>query len=105
MAQRVHVVLEDDIDGSTADETISFEFDGVAYEIDLNSANADKFKEAIAPWIGHARKRSKSARSRVARKDSVSPNEVREWARAQGMQVSDRGRVSATIREAYDNAH
>ncbi len=58
MAQRVNVVLEDDLDGSDADETVTFALDGVNYEIDLSAANADKLREALALYIGHGRKTS-----------------------------------------------
>ncbi|CAI9404999.1 MULTISPECIES: histone-like nucleoid-structuring protein Lsr2 [Aestuariimicrobium] len=105
MAQRVHVVLEDDIDGSPAASTISFDFDGASYEIDLNEANAKKFRDAVAPWVSHARRKAKAPRARGPRRGSGSTNEVREWARAQGMKVSDRGRVSSEVRDAYERAH
>ncbi|MGJ6979852.1 histone-like nucleoid-structuring protein Lsr2 [Aestuariimicrobium soli] len=107
MAQRVHVVLEDDIDGTPAEETISFVFDGTSYEIDLNQANAKKFRDAVAPWVSHARKKARVAggRTRGPRRGAGSTSEVREWARSQGMKVSDRGRVPAEVKEAYDRAH
>ena len=54
MAKRVHVMLVDDTDGSNADETVSFALDGVSYEIDLSSHNADKLRNGFAPWIGFA---------------------------------------------------
>ena len=108
MAQRVHVVLEDDIDGTPAEETISFVFDGTTYEIDLNKSNASKFRDAVAPWVSHARKKGRATtagRPRGPRRGTGSTSEVREWARAQGMKVSERGRVPAEVKEAYDRAH
>lgn len=105
MAQRVHVVLEDDIDGTPATETIKFEFGGTAYEIDLNERNAQRFRDDMAEWIGHARKAGRTASASPRRRNNSSANDIREWARSQGMQVSSRGRVSAEVREAYARAH
>ena len=109
MAQRVNIVLEDDIDGSDADETVTFALDGVTYEIDLNGKNAAALRDALAPYVGHAR-RAAGRRSTVrtaggrgsARRDLA---DVREWARSNGHQVSDRGRISAEVQAAYDKAH
>ena len=56
MAQRVKIILEDDLDGSTADETVTFGLDGVTYEIDLSAANAAKLRDDFASWVGHARR-------------------------------------------------
>lgn len=56
MAQKVQVILVDDLDGGEAEESVSFSLDGVNYEIDLSAANAEALREAIAPWVGHARK-------------------------------------------------
>ncbi len=111
MAQRVQVLLEDDTDHSVADETVSFALDGVNYEIDLSAANAARLREDFAHWVGHARSSGRRASNRrrggggsaSTRRANVSA--VREWARARGMQVSDRGRVPASVQEAYDQAH
>ncbi|HSN44196.1 MAG TPA: Lsr2 family protein [Propionibacteriaceae bacterium] len=104
MAQRVRVELVDDIDGSVADETISLTFEGVSYEIDLSGANAAKFRETLAPWLGNARRTG--GRKSAGRKPATGvANDVRAWALSQGMQVSSRGRVPAAIREAYELAH
>ena len=64
MAQRVQIILEDDYDGGEADETVSFALDGAEYEIDLSSDNANKLRDELAVWIGHARKTG-GRRSRV----------------------------------------
>ena len=106
MAQRVSIILTDDIDGSPAVETLSFALDGVNYEIDLSEANAAKLREAAQPFIAVARKTS--GRARAGRRRTVggtSATEIREWALSQGMQVSARGRVSAEVRAAYEAAH
>jgi len=110
MAQKVQVILVDDLDGGDAEESVSFSLDGVSYEIDLSSANAEALRDAIAPWVGHARRvggrasRGRpAARGRAAAKADL--GEVRSWARENGYQVSDRGRVSAEVMSAYDVAH
>lgn len=109
MAQRVHVVLEDDIDGGSADETLSFGLDGATYEIDLSSKNAEKLREVLAPYVGAARRKSRTSARRAGGRSSAATSssaaDVREWARANGYQVSERGRVSAEVRTAYDAAH
>lgn len=109
MAQRVEVVLIDDVDGGKADETVSFAIDGVSYEIDLSEKNARKLRDALASWTGHARRsgggrgrRRSSAGGGAKRTDLAA---VREWARANGYQISDRGRISSEIQAAYDKAH
>jgi hypothetical protein len=110
VAQRVHVVLEDDLDGSTADETVTFGLDGATYEIDLSTKNAAKLRDSLATYVGVARR----AQTRQARRQGRSgrqgaggtkASEIREWARANGYQVSERGRVSAEVRAGYEAAH
>jgi Lsr2 len=109
MAQRVQIMLVDDIDGTEAVETVSFSFDGVDYEIDLTAANAKKLRSDLAAWVGHARRLGGRKSSRKAgatagqRRSDLSS--VREWARKNGHEVSDRGRISAGILAAYDKAH
>lgn len=113
MAQKVHVVMVDDLDGSSADETVTFALDGTTYELDLSSANAAGLREALAPYVGAARKvrgrgtstRSSAGRRRRGSGGSPSAAEVRSWAREHGYQLSDRGRVPAEVRRAYDAAH
>lgn len=106
MAQRVQVMLIDDVDQTEASETVSFGLDGVTYEIDLTSENAERLRNDFAPWVGHAertggRKSTRAAGSRIRKGQS----EVRNWARDQGYDVSDRGRISSEIQAAYDKAH
>jgi hypothetical protein len=109
MAQRVNIVLVDDIDGGDADETVTFGLDGTTYEIDLSSANAAKLRDVLAPYVGHARKvggSRRSGRKATASSDGPSAKEVRAWARENGWKdLGDRGRVPAEVREAYDAAH
>ncbi len=108
MAQKVQVLLVDDINGAEAAETVSFSVDGVSYEIDLTTANAKKLRDDLATWVGHARRASgrKTTRRATAaglRRGDLSA--VREWARNNGDKVSDRGRISAGILAAYDKAN
>lgn len=108
MVQKVQLVLEDDIDGGAADETVNFGLDGVSYEIDLNAEHAAQLRDSLASWVGHARK-VKSAVTRTAttrRSRSGSDTAaVREWAKANGYTVSDRGRISAEVQDAYAKAN
>ena len=109
MAQKVQVVLEDDLDGGTADETVVFGLDGTSYEIDLNKKNAAKLRDALAPWVaagrrtGGSRGGGRRGRGRASRGSQA--GDVRTWARANGYQVSERGRISAEIQAAYAAAH
>lgn len=112
MAQKVNIVLVDDLDGSEATETVSFGLDGTSYEIDLNDTNAAALREALAGYIGHGRKvgaaprrARRSSGGSAAASTGPSAKEIRDWARANGHDVPDRGRVSAEVREAYDAAH
>ncbi|UAL29365.1 Lsr2 family protein [Nocardioides rotundus] len=108
MAQKVNIVLVDDLDGSEAAETVVFGLDGTQYEIDLNEKNAAGLRDALAGYVGHARKVTGSRRTRRGASSSSSSGEtkaIRDWARSKGYEVSDRGRVSAEIREAYAAAH
>ncbi|WP_432487012.1 histone-like nucleoid-structuring protein Lsr2 [Kineococcus sp. SYSU DK018] len=118
MAQRVQVLLVDDIDGGDAAETVSFSLDGVDYEIDLSEEHAGALREALATWVGHARKvsgrsggsRRSAPRERSGGRSSGSgpardTGAVRTWAKENGYTVSDRGRISAEVVQAYDDAH
>lgn len=108
MAQRVQVLLVDDLDGTDADETVTFGLDGVTYEIDLSAANAEQLREDLASWVGHARRAG--GRRVAGARAAASPrrtdlSDVRKWARKNGHKVSDRGRISAEVQAAYDKAN
>lgn len=109
MAQKVTVQLVDDLDNGPADETVLFSLDGIAYEIDLSKKNAATLRNSLAQYVGPARKVSRSSSLRgPARRPRGGDNraaDIRVWARNNGHEVSERGRVSATITEAYDKAH
>ena len=109
MAQRVNVILVDDLDGSDAAETVSFGLDGVDYEIDLNDDHAAELREALALYVGHGRRtggrrRRGQAASANASAGATSAADIRAWARENGWDVSERGRVSAEVRSAYESA-
>ena len=108
MAKRVQVVLEGDIDGSPAAETLSFGLDGVTYEIDLSAANAAALRDQLAKWIGAAQRtggRRATGRRAAAPSRRTDVSAVRAWARANGHQINERGRVPAAVQAAYDKAH
>lgn len=111
MARRTTVVFEDDLDATPAQHQVSFTFEGVAYEIDLNDEHYAEFQEAMAPWVSHARRVSgrrttgKRSSGSGSTNGSSSATAIREWAKSQNMEVSDRGRVPANVRAAYEEAH
>jgi hypothetical protein len=109
VAQRVEVVLVDDLDGGQAEETVQFSLDGVSYEIDLNAANAAALRDAMALYVGHGRRvggRRSSGRS-SSRRSGGSPETaaIRAWAREQGLPVNERGRIPGDIVAQYESAH
>lgn len=109
MATKYIAQLTDDLDGSVIEEgegkQITFSVEGRAYEIDLSDTNADKFYKALTPFVDAARSVKGGAASRggqTARpKNDLDLGAIREWARANGHAVSDRGRVPATVIDAY----
>lgn len=99
MAQRTVVELIDDIDGGTADESVTFGLDGVEYTIDLSASNADRLRKALEEYIDHSRRvggRKQRGAGKVVAPgggDKAQNQAIREWARNHGHQVSDRGRI------------
>jgi len=119
MAQKVQVMLvcdlhEDEVEGA---ETVAFGLDGTSYEIDACEEHAAQLRDAFAPYVGAARRagRAPATARRPARSGSPRPaasgsdrervQAIREWARSHGHQVSERGRLSATVLQAYEAAH
>jgi len=105
MAQRIQTILDDDIDGGPADVTIQFSYQGTQYEIDLSKKNEEKFIKALGPFTSNARKtgaRRSSAKPAVGKSDKNQLQAIREWARANGHKVSDRGRISQEVQDAYN---
>ena len=118
MAQQVNVKFVDDLDGSVATGTVSFALDGRAYEIDLSEGNAARLRESLASFVAAARKSGGSAAAgRRAPKMTTSSGRrpqpldreqtaaIRAWARQNGHQVSERGRISKTVVDAFQAAH
>ena len=103
MAQKIQTLLIDDLDGSAAEGTVRFGLDGTEYEIDLNARHAQELRDALARYVGAARRVGGGAARRLARgarrgsASGLNTTEVREWAKAQGIEVKDRGRVPAEL--------
>lgn len=115
MAQKVQVLLIDDIDGGEAHESITFGLDGVSYEIDLSEVNADELRKILEPYVKAGRKigtnRGGSAGSRrrvpTQKRTEAEPSSdvYRAWAKSNGYEVSSRGRVPQSIKDAYAAAN
>jgi hypothetical protein len=114
MAQKVTTHLVDDLTGDTIDDgkgrTVTFGFDGFAYEIDLTDDNAEALREAFSDYVAAARKvNGRSGRTSgggaLKRGNAEELGKIREWAAANGHEVSSRGRISQAVRDAYDAAH
>jgi nucleoid-associated protein Lsr2 len=110
VAQKVETRLVDDLDGSTAVETVSFMVEGREYEIDLSAENAARLRDGLAEFVAAARRAGGGRRApaaaapapKRATMDREQAAAVREWARANGFEVSDRGRISAAVLSAYE---
>ncbi len=104
---RVVEVFEDDLQGGKADVTVTFGLDGTAYEIDLSDDNAQRLREALQPFVAAARPVAPARRQRrpQGRNSGDSPALVREWAKANGYDISGRGRIPAAVVAAYRAAH
>jgi Lsr2 len=119
MAQQVNVKYVDDLDGSDAAGTVTFGLDGRAYEIDLSGDNAAKLRDSLADYIAAARKSDGSPTPGGRRAQKMTTNSgprpqpldreqtaaIRAWARQNGHQVSERGRIPKTVVEAFQAAH
>lgn len=112
MAERVVRQLVDDLDGSEAVQTVRFGYGGRSYEIDLNEEHATELDDFLAPFIEHARRadpgperQRRSRKADNAPRDSSQMRSIRQWAREQGLRVSDRGRIPADIVAKYEAEH
>lgn len=117
MATQTSVTLIDDIKGGEAAETVAFGLDGAHYEIDLNAKNAKALRKAFATYVDFARRQKsgspagrrssggggQSVRSQQADRAAYL-TDIREWARASGYEVAERGRIAAAVIEAYEAA-
>ena len=106
MAQKVSVVLEDDLTGGPAEQTVRFAFEGTDYEIDLNAKNAAKFGKQLAPYLEHARRagRVQARRPRRTAAGRQHSSDIRAWAKEHGVAVSERGRIPTSVVEQYNAA-
>lgn len=108
MARNVVTHITDDLDGSKDAQEVRFAFDGTEYSIDLAKKNRAALEKALQPYIEAGTKvTARRAKTRRATNSSTSGRrdlaEIREWAKSQGLKVSDRGRVPAAVVEQYDN--
>jgi hypothetical protein len=106
MAQKIQTFLIDDIDGSEAEATVFFGLHGTQYEIDLSTDHAKELRTALARYVdagrkvtGAGRRAGQSARSSAS--NGISTTEVRAWAKAQGLEVKERGRIPADVIAQY----
>jgi len=113
VAQRVQVILVDDLDGGQADETVKFGLDGFAYEIDLSHEHAGTLREALTDYVNVARKLGRYSVSGKAATTNAAPKSrapidreqnkaIREWAARVGKKISDRGRIAQSIVDEYN---
>ena len=106
MARETLIILKDDIDGSEATESITFGYRGKSYEIDLNAKNAKALREALARYVAAGRRAGgRTAGAKRRTQVGTSAREIRDWARSNGRQVPDRGRIPSDVREAFEAAH
>lgn len=107
MAQKIVTIYTDDLTGEESSEaaTHTIALDGVTYEIDLGPDSYDKLLEAVGPFLTAGRKTGRARKTRNAVVSSQDTAAIRAWAKEQGYQVNERGRVPADIREAYQKAH
>jgi len=107
MAQRVQVVLTDDIDGTEGVETVGFSYSGIDYELDLSAKNAKKFHDNLQFYADHARRvggrRRAGGGTKTTRLSSDNAT-IRAWAKANGIDVPARGRISSSVREQFEAA-
>jgi hypothetical protein len=108
MAQKIQTLFIDDIDGGEADGTVRFGLDGSEFEIDLNARHTEELRNALANYVTHARKVGGTARraprSRRSNADAIDTAKVREWAKAEGCDIKDRGRIPADVVAKYREA-
>jgi len=106
MATKVAVILEDDLDGGPAEETMRFGLGSAEYEIDLNEKNAKKFRKQLAPFVEHARKAGRGQRRGSGRAPASRgrSSEIRAWAKDNKIPLSARGRIPASVVEQYEAA-
>lgn len=105
MAQKIQTLFIDDIDGGAAQGTVRFGLDGTDYEIDLSSKHSDELRGILADYIAHARKTGGPTRRATApggrKASAIDTVAVRTWAKENGYDIKERGRVPADIVAKY----
>jgi hypothetical protein len=105
LVRRTQIVLEDDLNGGPAEETLTFGVEGTWYEIDLNSKNADTLRQVLSTYVSAGRRMGQVAGQERPRVRATSNTKVvRDWASAQGLPVPSRGRLPRAVIEAFDSA-
>ena len=108
MARQVQTRLIDDLDESEASGTIRFGYEGGEYEIDLSEEHLQEFEDFLGPYIERGRRVRDGQRHRRERsgphRSARDLRAIRQWAREQGYQVSDRGRIAGEILARYDES-
>jgi Lsr2 len=107
VAQKIQTLFVDDIDGSEAEGTVRFSLDGTDYEIDLSVMHREELDKALATYVAPARKvggTRRAARGGGRNASAIDTHKVREWAKAQGIEIKDRGRVPANVVAQYREA-
>lgn len=108
MAIRIETTLIDDLDGTTAEETVRFSLDGTAYEIDLTEEHAAELRQGLGRFTNAARKVTGSRRASApatGAKGREHTQQIRAWAQQHGITVNARGRINASVMEAYEKAN
>lgn len=115
MAQKVVVELVDDLDGTASEDisTVTFSLDGASYEIDLTDGNAGRLRDSLAQFVGAARRtggriKRSAATTGPAARPTANPEQtkaIRNWARQNGFDLADRGRIPTDVLTAFDEAH
>ena len=102
MATKITIALEDDLEGGPADETVRFAVGGTQFEIDLSKKHAAAFRKQLAPFVEHARKAGRGQRRPRITSIRQRSGDIRAWAKEQGIAVSGRGRIPASVVEQYE---
>jgi hypothetical protein len=114
MARQVITTLIDDLDGKKADRTVEFSLDGINYTIDLSEANAGKLRKVLDPYINAGTRLGRATTGRISPRGAGSGRtagsrdenrQIREWATANGHQISERGRIPQSVTQAYRAAN
>lgn len=106
MASKTVVTVVDDLDGTTEGAmTTTFALGGTLYEIDLSPEHLAELRQALAPYVAAGRQVGGKPAKKAGKKGGGNANKIRKWAQENGMPVSNRGRISSEVREAYEAAH